>query len=111
MTVRRLSRTQWENVMRDLFGVRVATTSFPADDLGYGFDSIGDAMTFSTLHLENHLAAARVVAERVFPAPDPGPRRFAACPMRSPSGMGCWWPRKPAMASRSSAGLASVRAV
>ncbi len=87
VTVRRLSRTQWENVMRDLFGVRVATTSFPADDLGYGFDSIGDAMTFSTLHLENHLAAARVVAERVFPAPDPGPRRFAAETMQLVDGV------------------------
>lgn len=81
VTVRRLSRAQWENSVRDLFGVRVDTSSFPADDLGYGFDNIGDALTFSTLHLENYLAAARAVAERVFDTEDPAKptvRRFEA---------------------------------
>ncbi|MFT7536940.1 MAG: hypothetical protein ACI85K_002896, partial [Hyphomicrobiaceae bacterium] len=51
VTVRRLSRGQWRNTVRDLLGVAVDTSGFPADDLGYGFDSIGDALTFSTLHL------------------------------------------------------------
>lgn len=71
-TIRRLSRTQWENVVRDLFAVTVDTSAFPAADLGYGFDTIGDALTFSTLHLEKYLAAARDVAMGVFDGEDPG---------------------------------------
>lgn len=85
VTVRRLSRAQWENCVRDLFGVRVSTAGFPADDLGYGFDSIGDALTFSTLHLEHYLAASAVVAAAVFDGEDPqqpAKRRFPAESMR-----------------------------
>lgn len=86
VTVRRLSRAQWENCVRDLFGVRVATNGFPADDLGYGFDSIGDALTFSTLHLEHYLNASAEVAAAVFDGEDPAQptkRRFPAEAMRA----------------------------
>ncbi|HZT55469.1 MAG TPA: DUF1592 domain-containing protein [Burkholderiaceae bacterium] len=72
VTVRRLSRTQWDNTVRDLFGVQSAkSAAFPADDLGYGFDTIGDALSFSTLHLEQYLAAAKDVAAAVFDGEDP----------------------------------------
>ncbi len=71
VTVRRLSRTQWSNVVRDLFDVVADTDAFPADDLGYGFDTIGDATTFSTLHLEKYMDAARDVALAVFDGEDP----------------------------------------
>ncbi len=80
VTVRRLSRTHYENSIRDLFGVRTAkTAAFPQDDLGYGFDSIGDAVSFSTLHLETYLAAAADVAAQVIDTEDPArptARRF-----------------------------------
>jgi len=78
VTVRRLSRGQWRNTIRDLLGVAVDTSGLPVDDLGYGFDSIGDALSFSTLHLEKYLAASRAVAESVFHGEDPAnpPRRF-----------------------------------
>ena len=85
VTVRRLSRGQWENCVRDLCGVQARTVAFPADDLGYGFDSIGDALTFSTLHLEHYLSAAGAVAAAVFDGEDPlhpTRRRFAAGSMR-----------------------------
>jgi hypothetical protein len=81
VTVRRLSRAQWANCVFDLFGVEIATAGFPADDLGYGFDTIGDALTFSTLHLEHYVAGAREVAAAVFvdEYPDhPAVRRFEA---------------------------------
>ena len=72
VTVRRLSRGQWDASVRALFGTSTAKVGeFPADDLGYGFDSIGDALSFSTLHLEKYLAAAQDVAaaslERIAP--------------------------------------------
>jgi hypothetical protein len=85
VTIRRLSRAQWESSVHDLLGVSVSTGAFPADDLGYGFDTIGDAMTFSTLHLENYLAAAGEVASQVFGDEDPlhpTVRRFEAEAMR-----------------------------
>ena len=85
VTVRRLSRGQWRNTVRDILGVEVDTSGFPADDLGYGFDSIGDALTFSTLHLEKYLAASREVARGVFHGEDPAnPERriFEAGAMR-----------------------------
>ena len=81
VTVRRLSRHQWRNTVYDLFGVDVDASAFPADDLGYGFDSIGDALTFSTLHLEKYMSAASDVADEVFHGEDPDrPQRrvFAA---------------------------------
>jgi hypothetical protein len=52
-------------------GVEVSTAAFPADDLAYGFDTVGEAMTFSTLHFENYLAAAREVAAACFDVEDP----------------------------------------
>lgn len=93
VTVRRLSRTQWSNSVRDLFGVVPDTAAFPIDDLGYGFDTIGDALSFSTLHLEKYLAAAGAVAATVFDGEDPAHptvRRFEAKAMRlvdGPAGM------------------------
>jgi len=90
-TVRRLTRSQWENCVRDLFGVRVSTAAFPADDLGYGFDTIGDALSFSTLHLEKYLAAAGAVAASVLDDEDPQHptvRRFEAESMQVVDGPG-----------------------
>ncbi len=72
VTVRRLSRGQWRNAVRDLLGIDAPIDGFPADDLGYGFDSIGDALSFSTLHLETYLAAARRVSAAVFHGEVPG---------------------------------------
>ncbi|MBL8754828.1 MAG: DUF1592 domain-containing protein [Planctomycetes bacterium] len=82
VTVRRLSRGQWETSVQALFGVATPLAQqFPPDDLGYGFDSIGDALSFSTLHLERFLAAADDVAARVdalLGNPGPTERRYEA---------------------------------
>ncbi|MCA8953541.1 MAG: DUF1587 domain-containing protein, partial [Planctomycetes bacterium] len=91
VTVRRLNSAQWRRTVHDLFGVEVATAGFPADDLGYGFDTVGDAMTFSTLHLEKYLAAAGEVAALVFAGEDPehpAVRRFEGEAMRVARGGG-----------------------
>lgn len=72
VTVRRLSRYEYDNVVRDLFGVRTPLSErFPGGDLGAGFDNIGDALSFSTLHLETFAAAAADVAARVVVTEDP----------------------------------------
>lgn len=62
-TLRRLNRAEYDNCVRDVFGVDVRPAEqFPPDDAGYGFDNIGDVLTISPLHLEKYLAAAREIA-------------------------------------------------
>jgi mono/diheme cytochrome c family protein len=59
VTVRRLNRTEYNHTLRDLFGVALPLAiDFPADDLGYGFDNIGDVLSISPLRMEQYLNAA-----------------------------------------------------
>lgn len=75
VTVRRLSRFEYDNTVRDLFGLTPeASASFPAENLGYGFDNVGSALTLSTLHLEKYLDAAQEVAELVVECAHDAPR-------------------------------------
>ena len=80
VTLRRLNRTEYRNTVRDLFMVDFdPTESFPADDIGHGFDNIGDVLTLSPLHLERYLEAAETIAARVLQPtpPKPGVRYLA----------------------------------
>lgn len=71
VTVRRLSRTEYDRTISDLFGVTTELSqNFPPDDLGYGFDNIGDAVSFSTLHLEKYAAAAADIANNTIVVED-----------------------------------------
>ena len=65
VTARRLNRAEYENTMRDLLGVTFAATeAFPRDEVGYGFDNIGDVLSLSPLLMEKYLdAAERVIDE------------------------------------------------
>jgi len=66
VTIRRLNREEYRNTIFDLFGVEFDTSeAFPADDSGYGFDNIGDALTISPLLMEKYLDAAREIADKV----------------------------------------------
>lgn len=60
VTIRRLNKAEYNNTLRDLLFVRDfnASDDFPADDVGNGFDNMGDVLTLSPLHLERYLAAA-----------------------------------------------------
>src|SRR5579863_9267090 len=43
VTIRRLNKTEYNNTVRDLFGIDLQPANdFPSDDVGYGFDHIGD---------------------------------------------------------------------
>ena len=69
VTVRRLNRTEYNNTVRDLLLVDFnPTEDFPADDIGHGFDNIGDVLTMSPLLMERYLTAAEAIAQRVIPA-------------------------------------------
>jgi hypothetical protein len=60
VTVRRLNRTEYQNTIRDLLYVPEFTVGdeLPPDDIGYGFDNIGDVLSLSPALLERYLKAA-----------------------------------------------------
>ena len=67
VTVRRLNREEYRNTVRDLTGVEFAVQEhFPPDDTGYGFDTIGDVLNLSPIHLEKYLEAAQSIVDRAF---------------------------------------------
>src|SRR5438132_5038517 len=58
-TLHRLNRAEYANAIRDLLALEIDVAELlPADDIGYGFDNIGDVLTVSPLLLERYLAAA-----------------------------------------------------
>ena len=78
--LRRLNNVEYENTVRALFGLEFPATSFfPRDGAGYGFDTVGEALSFSALRLEQTLLAAERVAAAVFvvdDSNDPAVRRM-----------------------------------
>ena len=76
ITVRRLNRVEYKNSVRDLLGADFdPTENFPADDVGHGFDNIGDVLTMSPLLMERYLEAAEAIATRVITLNPPKPAR------------------------------------
>ncbi|MBM3992445.1 MAG: DUF1587 domain-containing protein, partial [Planctomycetes bacterium] len=64
-TLRRLNRREYENSVADLCGVRFDTQGwFPPDEVGYGFDSIGDVLSMSDVLFEKYVIAAERIASQ-----------------------------------------------
>ena len=67
-SVRRMNRTEYGNTVSDLMGIRFdAAILFPPDDSGFGFDNVGDALSFSPLLMEKYLHAAQQIVDRAIP--------------------------------------------
>ncbi|HUS38132.1 MAG TPA: DUF1587 domain-containing protein, partial [Pirellulales bacterium] len=65
VTIRRLNHREYRNTIRDLLGVDfIHSDDFPADDVGYGFDNIGDVLSVAPLTLEKYLKSAERVLDR-----------------------------------------------
>ena len=72
VTMRRLNRTEYKNTVRDLLGVDFdPTEGFPADDVGYGFDNIGDVLSTTPLLFEKYLQAAETILQKAIVTPEP----------------------------------------
>lgn len=71
VTMRRLNRDEYNNTIRDLTGLdlKLADT-FPNDDVGYGFDNIGDVLSMSPLLMEKYMAAAEKIAHTAVVTPE-----------------------------------------
>jgi len=62
VTIRRLNRAEYDNTIRDLLGVDFQPSKdFPLDEVGYGFDNIGDVLSLSPILMEKYLNAAESV--------------------------------------------------
>ena len=76
VTLRRLNRAEYRNTIRDLTGVDYEPADgFPGDDVGYGFDNIGDVLSLPPILMEKYLNAAEAIVGRAIDTPPP-PRRL-----------------------------------
>ena len=70
VTLRRLNKSEYDATIRDLFGIDFRPSAdFPSDDVGEGFDNIGDVLSISPLLMEKYLNAAEQVSEKVISVP------------------------------------------
>ncbi|MFM7206162.1 MAG: DUF1592 domain-containing protein [Planctomycetaceae bacterium] len=64
--LRRLNRTEYQHTVDDLTGLAVPVADdLPADDTGYGFDTIGDVLSMPPLLVEKYLILAARVGDAV----------------------------------------------
>ena len=88
VTARRLNRAEYNYTVRDLLGVDFRPADdFPQDDTGYGFDTIGDVLSLSTVQMEKYLSAAEMVARTAVYGPQntkPTMSRYQASGRRRP---------------------------
>ena len=62
--IRRLNRTEYANVVKDLLALDVDVRDLlPADEAQHGFDNMAEALTVSPTLIERHVAAARKVSD------------------------------------------------
>ena len=71
VSIRRLNRVEYNHTIRDLIGLDIhPADEFPADDIGYGFDNIGEVLSMSPVLVEAYLTAADRVMSAAFQSPD-----------------------------------------
>lgn len=71
VTIRRLNRFEYSRTVRDLLHVDLnPAEDFPSDNVGEGFDNIGDVLTLSPLHLEGYLRAAEQLSTAAIVIPE-----------------------------------------
>lgn len=72
--VRRLNRSEYRETIKTLTGVDFdVKEEFPADDTGYGFDTIGEVLSLSPVLIEKYLAAASQIVGKFAPLDGPQP--------------------------------------
>lgn len=81
VTIRRLNRPEYNNTIRDLTGQDLKLAAdFPSDEVGSGFDNIGDVLSLSPLLIEKYYAAAETIIEKVFESEE-SQRKVLAAPL------------------------------
>ena len=74
--LRRLNRNEYENTVRDLFGIHVDVQAvLPDDSAEQGFDTIGSDLSVSAEQIVTYIESADLVLDQVFGAAGP-PKRI-----------------------------------
>ena len=74
-TARRLNRPEYNNAIRDLFGIDFQPAdSFPSDEVGGGFDNNADVLSLSTMLMDKYLTAAEDITSKIIVDPDTLPQ-------------------------------------
>ena len=70
-TIRRLNRNEYNNTVRDLFGVKfMPGNEFPADGAGgEGFDNVGDSLFMPPVLMEKYVNASRRILDALLADP------------------------------------------
>ncbi|HET6409685.1 MAG TPA: DUF1587 domain-containing protein, partial [Chthoniobacteraceae bacterium] len=71
VTLRRLNKDEYRRTIHDLLKVDYQPEDFPNDEVGYGFNNIGDVLSLSPLLMEKYLAAAEEIAKKAIVAEPP----------------------------------------
>ncbi len=72
VTIRRLNREEYRHSIKDLLKIDFGVEDIlPADDTGYGFDTIGDVLSISPLLMEKYIEAAASIVEKGVPTNGP----------------------------------------
>jgi mono/diheme cytochrome c family protein len=72
VTIRRLNKVEYNATLTDLLYIEGDfSRELPSDDVGYGFDNIGDVLSLTPLHIEMLLKAARLATEKAIEIPQP----------------------------------------
>ena len=70
VTLRRLNRDEYNNTVRDLLGTEARPAEdFPDDNIGYGFDNIGDVLAVSPLLFEKYAFTAETLVDQALAWP------------------------------------------
>ncbi len=72
VTLRRLNKEEYRNTVRELLRVDYQPEDFPNDDVGYGFDNIGDVLSLSPMLMEKFMGAAEEIAAKAIVSGSPG---------------------------------------
>lgn len=95
--MRRLNRVEYEHTLQDLLGVRTELKGLlPEDGKAHGFDTVGEALDLSPVHLQRYMDAARAaLLEAVKFGPAPEKRQVSAAfdAGRQASNLGKHWHR------------------
>ncbi len=71
VVMRRLNRQEYDNTIHDLLGLDLnLSETFPADDIGFGYDNVGSALNISPIHIEKYLEAAERALDATIRLPD-----------------------------------------
>jgi len=77
VTMRRLNRTEYNNTVRHLTGLDLKLANdFPSDDVGNGFDNIGDVLSLPPILMEKYLTSAKQIADEVIKNVDAAKKVF-----------------------------------